>query len=64
MILSDYRVTTAPDSPDVTLLNPPGVPDTYFAEFGWVAGDKNVAMPARDTVWQADQAASSRPTSR
>jgi YidC/Oxa1 family membrane protein insertase len=54
LILSDYKVTTAPDSPDVALLNPPGVPDTYFVEFGWVAGDKNVAMPARDTVWQAD----------
>jgi YidC/Oxa1 family membrane protein insertase len=54
LVLSDYKVTTAPDSPPVALLNPPGVPDTYFVEFGWVAGDKNVPMPTRDTVWQAD----------
>ncbi len=54
VILSDYRVTTAPDSPDVILLSPPGAPDTYFAEFGWVAADKSVAVPAQDTVWQAE----------
>ncbi len=54
VILSDYRVTTAPDSPDVILLNPPGAPDTYFAEFGWVPADKGVAVPDQDTVWQAE----------
>ncbi len=54
VILSDYHVTTAPDSPDVTLLNPPGAPDTYFAEFGWVPADKSIVVPGRDTVWQAD----------
>jgi YidC/Oxa1 family membrane protein insertase len=54
VVLSDYHVTTAPDSPDVTLLNPPGAPDTYFAEFGWVPADKSVAVPGRDTVWQPE----------
>jgi YidC/Oxa1 family membrane protein insertase len=54
VVLSDYRVTTAPDSPDVALLNPPGAPDTYFAEFGWVPAEKSTAVPGRDTVWQAE----------
>ena len=54
VILSDYRVTTAPDSPDVILLNPPGAPDTYFAEFGWVAADKSTAVPDPKTVWQTE----------
>jgi YidC/Oxa1 family membrane protein insertase len=54
LILSNYRQTTAPDSPDVRLLNPPGAPDTYFAEFGWVPTDPTVAVPDRESVWQAD----------
>ena len=36
LVLSRFRETTAPDSPNVRLLNPPGAPDAYFAEFGWV----------------------------
>ena len=54
LVLSDYRETTEPDSPHVRLLNPPGVPNTYFAEFGWVAGDEGTAVPGRDATWQAD----------
>ena len=55
LVLSDYRETTEPDSPHVRLLNPPGVPNTYFAEFGWVAGDEGTAVPGRDATWQADR---------
>jgi YidC/Oxa1 family membrane protein insertase len=55
LVLSDYRETTAPDSPNVRLLNPPGAPDTYFVEFGWVAGDEGTAVPGRDATWQADR---------
>jgi YidC/Oxa1 family membrane protein insertase len=55
LILSTYRETTAPDSPDVRLLNPPGAPDTYFAEFGWVAADEATAVPDRDSEWRADR---------
>ena len=54
LVLSRYRETTEPDSPNVRLLNPPGAPDAYFAEFGWVPADKATAVPDRDTVWQAD----------
>ena len=55
LVLSDYRETTEPDSPNVRLLNPPGAPDTYFVEFGWVAGDEATAVPGRDATWQADR---------
>ena len=55
LTLSTYRETTAPDSPDVRLLNPPGAPDTYFAEFGWVAGDEATVVPDRETEWRADR---------
>jgi YidC/Oxa1 family membrane protein insertase len=54
LVLSDYRETTVPHSPNVRLLNPPGAPNTYFAEFGWVAGDEDTAVPGREATWQAD----------
>jgi YidC/Oxa1 family membrane protein insertase len=54
LILSDYRLTTAPDSPDVTLLSPPGEFEPYFVELGWVAADKSVPVPGGDTVWSPD----------
>ena len=53
-MLSDYQVSTAPDAPDVTLLNPPGAPNPYFVEFGWVPAEPGVAVPGPDTVWQAE----------
>ena len=55
LVLADYRETTEPDSPNVRLLNPPGAPDTYFVEFGWVAGDEATAVPGRDATWRADR---------
>ncbi|HYZ25997.1 MAG TPA: membrane protein insertase YidC [Geminicoccaceae bacterium] len=55
LILTTYRQTTAPDSPDVRLLNPPGAPNPYFAEFGWVPVDQATAVPDRETRWQADR---------
>jgi YidC/Oxa1 family membrane protein insertase len=57
LVLSNYRQTTAPDSPNVRLLNPPGGPNAYFAEFGWVPGDPETAVPGRETEWRADGAA-------
>jgi YidC/Oxa1 family membrane protein insertase len=54
LVLSHYRQTTAPDSPNVRLLNPAGGPNAYFAEFGWVPVDQTTAVPGRDATWQAD----------
>jgi YidC/Oxa1 family membrane protein insertase len=53
LVLSDYKVSLAPNSPQVTLLNPPGAADPYFVEFGWVAGEQAGPVPGRDAQWQA-----------
>jgi YidC/Oxa1 family membrane protein insertase len=55
LILADYRETLKKNSPPITLFNPRGVKDAYFAEFGWIAAAKNgapkTAVPDADTVW-------------
>ena len=52
--LADYRETIDPNSPEIALLSPPGRPNPYFAEFGWVAGDKGTPVPDATTLWQAE----------
>ncbi|HEY1723275.1 MAG TPA: membrane protein insertase YidC [Magnetospirillaceae bacterium] len=54
LTLENYRQTTDPNSPKVTLLEPPvGTGNgAYFADFGWV-GDKNAVLPSADTLWTA-----------
>jgi YidC/Oxa1 family membrane protein insertase len=54
--LTNYRETVNPGSPPITLLTPQGVPQSYFAQFGWVAS-QGVAVPDENTVWTADQPA-------
>jgi YidC/Oxa1 family membrane protein insertase len=54
LILSDYKLTTAPNSPDVTLLSPPGTTAPYFVEMGWVSVGQSTPVPGRDAVWQTD----------
>ncbi|MGH6919009.1 MAG: membrane protein insertase YidC, partial [Geminicoccaceae bacterium] len=54
LILSDYKLTTQPNSPDVALLTPPGSLQPYFVEFGWVSVDQSVPVPGRDAVWSTD----------
>jgi YidC/Oxa1 family membrane protein insertase len=53
--LVTYRQTTDPNSPPITLLNPLGTPDAYYAESGWVAQDREVAVPNDKTHWTADR---------
>jgi YidC/Oxa1 family membrane protein insertase len=53
LTLTNYRETTAPNSPLVQLLSPDGTADPYFAEFGWVAArDSGVKTPDATTPWQ------------
>ncbi|HEY1865351.1 MAG TPA: membrane protein insertase YidC [Roseiarcus sp.] len=54
IVLKDYRETVDPKSPNVRLFSPPGAPDAYWAETGFVspAGAKT---PNRDTEWTADR---------
>jgi YidC/Oxa1 family membrane protein insertase len=53
LALMDYRETTNPDSPVVTLLTPQGATNAYYALFGWSPGGglSIDAVPNADTVW-------------
>ena len=53
LLLTDYRETLDEDSPQITLFRPPGAGSPYFAQFGWVSTDPNVATPSPQTVWTA-----------
>ena len=55
LVLKDYRQTTDRNSPPITLLEPPGAANPYFAEFGFVAASPGVTLPPPDAVWQADR---------
>ena len=50
MTLADYRETIDPNSPEIVLLSPPGSPNPYFAEYGWVAGDGAASVPGPETA--------------
>lgn len=52
LLLTDYRETIEEDSPQITLFAPPGSPLPYFAQFGWVASDSDIATPSTETVWE------------
>src|SRR5579871_110396 len=53
--LATYHETTDPKSPPITLLNPAGTPDAYYAESGWVPEDRGVLVPTAETRWTADR---------
>jgi YidC/Oxa1 family membrane protein insertase len=54
--LTDYFETVAKDSPMVTLLKPSGVPEAYYALYGWRhgAGLAADAVPGPATDWQVE----------
>jgi len=57
LTLAKYRETVASDSPLVTLLNPPGSENAYYADFGWLADSgSDLKLPGADTRWTADGA--------
>ncbi|WP_316862298.1 membrane protein insertase YidC [uncultured Cohaesibacter sp.] len=53
--LKDYRETLDDDSPMITLLSPSGTAKPYYAEFGWVSGSGDIALPGTNTVWTAPE---------
>ncbi len=54
LTLATYRETLDPTSDEIVFLQPRGVAQSYFAEFGWVPESK-VAVPDGETVWKADK---------
>jgi YidC/Oxa1 family membrane protein insertase len=51
--LKRYRTAIEKDAPEITLLEPVGVVNPYYAEFGWTAEPgANVALPGADTEWR------------
>jgi YidC/Oxa1 family membrane protein insertase len=54
--LKAYRETTNPNSPNIVLLSPPGAPQPYYTESGFIADPAaNLALPRADTLWHADR---------
>jgi YidC/Oxa1 family membrane protein insertase len=54
LVLTDYRETVEPTSPNIVLLSPAGSEHAYYGEFGWVASEADVALPDGKTRWQAE----------
>ncbi len=56
LVLRDYRVSVEPGAANVVLLSPPGGPDPYFVQYGWVTdAGGGIEVPSPDSVWQADR---------
>jgi len=52
LTLLRQQVTAEPDSPDVTLLAPPGTANPYYVEYGWVdEADRSFGLG--DAQWQS-----------
>jgi len=50
--LRRYRVSLPSDSPEINLLQPIGVTNPYYSEFGWVPDPGVPAkVPGKDTLW-------------
>ena len=55
IVLKDYHETVDPKSPNVRLFSPPGAPDAYWAETGFVSPGGVAKTPNLDTLWTADR---------
>ncbi len=55
LTLAGYRQELDKNSPEVPLFSPKGTKDVYFAEFGWLSVDDNIATPDKNTIWSADK---------
>ena len=55
IMLLDYRETADEESPNIVLLSPRDTARPYFADFGWITGDPDMALPEPDTLWSADR---------
>jgi YidC/Oxa1 family membrane protein insertase len=52
LVLTDYRETLEPNSPNVRLLEPRSDDHPYYIQYGWSAAPgEQVKVPGNDTVW-------------
>ena len=63
LALRNYRETVDPESPQIELLTPSGLPDSYFAEFGYMPNRAAGDLPGPDTVWSAPEGVTLAPGS-
>ena len=58
LTLADYRATPDPQSPEIVLLSAGGVPEPYYAEFGWVAAPgTSPKLPDSKSEWRTEDEA-------
>ena len=55
IVMTDYEVSILPGAENVTLFNPAGSPNAYFAEFGWAPENADTPVPDQETVWSTDR---------
>jgi YidC/Oxa1 family membrane protein insertase len=62
LLLTRFRETIDPTSPNIELFSPSQAPNPYYAEFGWVAGPGSTQpMPNQETLWTAPAGAKLTP---
>ena len=54
ILLDKYKLTLDADSPDVELLSPAKTENSYYADYGWLSGDKSLLLPNKDTMWSVE----------
>jgi YidC/Oxa1 family membrane protein insertase len=54
LVLKNYRETVDPNSPNIVLLSPFNTQHAYYTDNGWSSDAKDIKLPDKDTVWQAD----------
>lgn len=64
VVLTKYRETVDPKSPNVVLFSPSGAPHPFYAEYGWIAGGGIAQpMPDQNTVWSVEKGGTLSPSS-
>jgi YidC/Oxa1 family membrane protein insertase len=54
LALKQFHETVDPNSPPIELLSPPGTPDPFFAESGWIDATQTHMIVGPDTVWRQE----------
>jgi len=54
LTLAQYHVTLDPESPEVTLLRPSNIAQSYFSEFGWTSAQADITLPDATTQWKTN----------